>query len=344
MTITPVILHTIDPYAIEFSSGFGIRWYGLAYIIGFVAGYYIITAFSRRGLSSLKVELVSDFVFWVAIGTIVGGRLGYCVFYSPELFFQFTSDFPFWGVLFVHHGGMASHGGMIGIVVAALLFARKHKLNALHLFDLTVLGATVGIFFGRIANFINGELLGRPCARAYQWCVQFPHEILLWINESPERLKTLGPTVKLLGTETSSWNSWVDTHSWHSIEALLVSIITAVQNGNDLVSQAARQVLTPRHPSQLYEALLEGLFLFLVLLFYWRLPRKAGMVTAIFFILYAIVRIIGEQFRLPDAQIGYQLLGLTRGQWLSVGLLIVGAVLFARWKKMESPYFGGWLR
>jgi len=113
-------LHTLNPFAIHISGNFGIRWYGLAYLAGFLIGYYIILFLAKRGLSPLKPESVGDFVFTTALGAVIGGRLGYCILYSPELFTKITSSIPYWGVLAINEGGMASHGGIAGVIVACM--------------------------------------------------------------------------------------------------------------------------------------------------------------------------------------------------------------------------------
>lgn len=340
-------LHTLNPFAIHFSGNFGIRWYGLAYLAGFVIAYYIILYLAKRGLSQLKPEQVGDFVFSAALGTVVGGRLGYCLFYSPELFLKFSPAFPFWGVLAINEGGMASHGGIIGIIVASMLFARKHGISSLHLCDLTTLGGTAGIFFGRIANFVNGELVGRPVQSAIPWAVKFPQDILAWPGQDPERLSSLGNAVTKLGLPMENWQSavsrlrWNDS-SWGFVQHTLNQLVEAVQNGNQAVIAALRPLLDSRHPSQLYEAGLEGAFLFLCLTLLWRKPLKPGIIAGTFFVLYAVVRIIGEQFRMPDAQIGYQLFDLTRGQWLSIVMLILGGTALFLWSRRPVAPIGGW--
>jgi len=324
-------VHSINPYAIQLSPAFGIRWYGLAYLIGFIAAYLLFGYLARRRLTPLSPAAVSDFVFAVALGTIIGGRLGYCVFYDPKLFIKLSASFPFWGVLEIHRGGMSSHGGMIGIAMACILFGSKHKIPIFSLCDLCALAAGIGIFFGRIANFINGELVGRPCSPSLPWAVKFPQDILAWPYQAPDRLTALSSIVERLGIDREQWLSLTLQNPLSGIvETTLYRIIAAVQLGDSTMAQALGQLLTPRHPSQIYEALLEGVFLFCAMLYLWRKSRQPGVITASFFIIYSIVRIFAEQFRMPDAQIGFQWLGLTRGQWLSVALLLVGLILL--WK------------
>ncbi|RMG42264.1 MAG: prolipoprotein diacylglyceryl transferase [Candidatus Dadabacteria bacterium] len=324
-------LHTLDPFAIQFGDHFGIRWYGLAYLAGFFFSYLIIHYLIKKGRSELSPKLVSDFVFTAALGTIIGGRLGYCIFYSPDLFFEFTKSPPFWGVLAINRGGMASHGGIIGVVLACLYFGKRHSVNGLHLIDLSTLGAALGIFCGRIANFINGELVGRPCREDFIFAVKFPQDILAWPEVAYAKLYSLTPVVEKIGVKAEAWKTILSKAPYSAAAATklretLQSVLDAIQSGNLAVQQAIEPLLTPRHPSQLYAALLEGLLVFLLLVFIWRKPRKPGVITACFFIFYSIVRIFDEQFRMPDIGIGFQLWGLTRGQWLSVGLLAFGFV------------------
>lgn len=330
---------SLNPYAIQFGSSFGIRWYGLSYLAGFVVGYYVFLWLARRGRTPLRPELVGDFIFSVALGTIIGGRLGYCLFYDQSLLIKFSGIFPFWGLFEVHHGGMASHGGIVGIITACYLFARKHQLPALRLLDLAALAGGIGIFFGRIANFINGELVGRPCSPDLPWAVKFPQDIFLWPFEAPQRLYDLAPVVAKLGIPETTWRTAIE-HSPGGplVEATLSRIVSSIQAGNDSLTLALAPFLTPRHPSQLYEALLEGAFLFIAMLWLWRKPRQPGVITGSFLVLYSIVRIIGEQFRMPDPGIGFQLFGLTRGQWLSIAMLLVSSALLCFWAGRQKHH------
>lgn len=352
---TEPYLHAIDPFALQLSTilgagweSFGIRWYGLAYAAGFILGYYIILALCRRGRLLIPAEQVGDFIFWVAMGTIIGGRLGYCLFYNPELFIRFRPTLPFWGVLAVNEGGMASHGGIIGIVVACYLFARKRRVPTAHLCDLTTLGGTAGVFFGRIANFINGELVGRPSSDQVPWAVKFPQDIYLWPMQEPERLAGLKDVVAKMGISPDTWTWYVSgigrvADAAQRVEGTLARIIAEVQSGNQAVADALRPLLTPRHPSQIYEALLEGLLMFVILNLIWLRPRKPGVITGAFLSIYSIVRIIGEQFRMPDAAIGFQMFGLTRGQILSIVLFFFGLAVFLISNRLDRKAVGGWL-
>ncbi len=349
-------VHNLSPFAIQLTQNIGVRWYGLAYLAGFVCGYLSSEFMIRRGRIHLPLIKLADLVTYVAIGTLVGGRVGYCLFYSPDLITEFTGDFPFWGVLKVHKGGMASHGGIAGIALAIYIFCRQNKLEYLHILDLSVFGGSLGIFFGRIANFINGELYGREAPANLWWAVKFPQEMYLWGAGQSDKLAKLADAAIALGTvqlqnsketlNASNWSQWVqayrfDPHARYAIDVTIEKMIEAVQHGNMAVQMALAPVLTPRYPSQLIQALLEGLLVFFIMIIVWWRPRKPGVVAAFFGLNYAIARIIGEQFRMPDAQIGFQALGLTRGQWLSVVMLVI-AIGFLTWTlRRKAPRLGG---
>lgn len=340
-------VHNLDPFLIQFSESLGIRWYGLAYMFGFISGALIMIFLAKRGRHTLPAEQVTDFITYVVLGTMIGGRLGYALFYSHDLLTDFSTKFPFWGVLAVWEGGMASHGGIMGIMVASALYAKRHKQNWLHLGDLTTLGGAIGIFCGRLANFINGELAGRVVNSDVPWAVKFPTDLYRWTNYERPRLAGLVDVVKELGVAPETWNQWLGQYSTNAqaryqVSEIIDRIIAAVQNGNASIATKLQPLLDARHPSQLYEAALEGLLVFLVCFFAWRKPQKPGVVGAIFLTTYAIVRIIGEQFRMPDAHIGFQMFGLTRGQILSI-VMLLGSIVFLWWvsrRKVEK--IGGW--
>lgn len=344
------MVHDLSPFLIHFSGDLGIRWYGLSYIMGFMASYYMIGWLARRQNVGLTPQMVGDFITYGAIGVLVGGRLGYCVFYNPELFIQFRSGFPFWGVLAVNEGGMASHGGIIGLVLATTVFAIRNGLSQLYLYDLIAIVGPIGIFFGRIANFINGELVGRVASPDFKYAVKFPQDIFLWPKNEMAKLPSLGEVVSHIpGYSKEQWLEWVDKFrtdqvSREAINNGLYKIIDAIQSGNVAVKEAITPLLDARHPSQLYAAATEGVILFLCLFILWYKPRRPGVVGAWFVILYAIGRISNEQFRLPDDHIGYQLFGLTRGQWLSIGMLAVGFILLFMWNKRDRLPTPGWGR
>ena len=257
----PIIAYpAIDPVALEIGP-FALRWYALAYVASLLLGWRYLIALARLPGSVLHRRDVDDFLLWATLGVILGGRLGYAAFYQSAYFAAHPLE-----ILMVWQGGMSFHGGLIGVIVAIIAFARLRGLSLLGLGDLVACAAPIGLFLGRLANFINGELYGR--ASEAPWAMVFP------------------------------------------------------AGG-----------LAPRHPSQLYEALFEGVVLFIVL---WQLSRimalreRHGFLAGVFLAGYAIARAIGETFREPDAHIGYLAGGATMGQILSVPVLAVGLYLIAR--------------
>ena len=313
-------LHDIDPIAV-----WPIRWYGLSYLAGFVLGFLVIRHVVRVGNSSLRVESVGNLAVACALGVMIGARLGYVLFYQQSLLWTFDGRLPFWGLLAVNRGGMSSHGGMVGVVIAIWLYARANKHDWAHVLDLAALAAPLGLFFGRLANFVNGELYGRQCSESFRWAVKFPQEILAWDRQ---RLAWLDEVLTLLPPS-------------NSLDEALQQTIIAVQNGNQQVASALAPLLTPRHPSQIYEAILEGLLLFVVLAVIWLKPRKPLMICGSFAVVYAIFRIAVEQFRQPDHDLGFEWLGLTRGQWLSIGLLLAGVLVLAVSRRRKGEPMGG---
>ena len=341
------MVHDLSPFLWRIHGEFGIRWYGLSYMVGFITVYFVIRWLADKQRAGLTTEMVGDFITYGAFGTLIGGRLGYCLFYSPDLFQSFRSTFPFWGVLAVNEGGMASHGGIIGIAVATLLFARKHGLSSLYLLDLVAMAGPLGVIYGRLANFVNGELVGRPADPTFPLAVKFPQDILNWPNEDLAKLTSLSDIVEKMGVAREKWLQWLDTYrmdsqSRQSIYETLNGIIHEIQNGNSAIKTLIEPLLTPRHPSQLYAALTEGVITFLVLFFLWKSPRRTGFISGCFIICYAVMRIFNEQFRMPDVQIGFQWLGLTRGQWLSVVMLIIGLGLAFFWSRTSGKVVEGW--
>ncbi len=301
-------LHTLSPFIWEIRPGFGLRWYGFAYVLAFAVGYWLYTWLSKRGYSELPPEKVGDFITWGAVfGVMLGGRLGHMLFYDfnawrhdPLLFFR------------VWEGGMASHGGMIGLILFTLFYARKHRLSWTSIGDNLCVVAPVGLFFGRVANFINGELYGHPTT--VSWAVQFPKELL---DERALAERALDASVQI--------DSHYDT----------VGAIIDASRHDPRIVEMLRTLLPPRHPSQIYEACLEGLVLFCALWFLRtkvRVPR--GVITGAFFVLYALLRIFGEIFRVPDAPLTGP---FTRGQFLSLFFVAIGAA-FIVWGVRTRQY------
>ncbi len=289
-------VHDLSPFLLQFGNGIGLRWYGLAYVAAFVVAYWLYVWLAKRGYSDLAPSEVGDFITGVALfGVILGGRLGYMLFYDWAAFSANPLViFKFWD------GGMSSHGGMLGVVIFTFIYARRKRMSWLNIGDNLVVTAPIGLFFGRCANFINGELYGRVAS--VPWAMQFPKELY---DAPPE-------TVQLALTEAQTINP-----RWTTISDI-------VENAR--LSPALREqlagTLSPRHPSQIYEAFLEGAVLFAILWFLrTRLRVPNGVLTGTFFIAYAILRIIAEMFREPDAPLT---LALTRGQFLSLFLILLG--------------------
>lgn len=292
-------LHDLSPYIVRFPNGMGLHWYGLAYVLSFLLGGWLYRWLAERGYTDLPPGQVADFICWAAVfGVMLGGRLGWVLFYLlPQEGFAAVRADPL--VFFrVWEGGMASHGGIIGLVLFTLYWAKRHRVSWTSIGDCLVVVAPIGLFIVRLANFINGELYGRAAGApggpaSVPWAMLFPGE--------------LGP------------------------DAPPLDLI----RHDEAVRAHLREILPPRHPSQLYEALLEGVVLFAVLWFMrtrCRVPR--GVLTGTFFILYAVLRIIGEMFREPDPS--WQIGPISAGQFLSFFLVFIGlAFLVSGWRRKE---------
>jgi phosphatidylglycerol:prolipoprotein diacylglycerol transferase len=248
--------NNFDPVAFQIFS-LEIRWYSLAYIIGISSGW----VYCKKKLIKDQniLDIFDDYITYLIIGIILGGRIGYALFYNLEYYLSNPIE-----ILMVWNGGMSFHGGLIGVIIASRLFSSKHKKNQFIFLDLVALSAPIGIFFGRIANFMNSELYGR--ATDIPWSVQF---------------------------------SLIDS--------------------------------TRRHPSQLYEAFLEGVILFFILNYFFRKNylKKPGKISALFLIFYSLFRFFVEYFRVPDSHVGYLILNLTLGQLISIVFLIIGTLILS---------------
>ncbi len=353
-------VHDLSPFLVRFSDSLGLSWYGLAYFSAFLVGGLLLFTLTRREQSIIQPQQIPGYLTAVVFGTLIGGRLGYALLYSPNLLWETTTSPPYWRLLKVWEGGLASHGGILGLALGTLLYSRRHRLKWRSLIDLATLGGSVGIFFGRIANFINGELFGRKASPELTWAVKFPQEILAWPNHDLRPglglpleqavLPRLTPAVTELGTlAPEKWQQWLSelprlprepSYIAQGLEAgflkVIREIIAAVQEGNQAVIDALSPQLTPRYPSQLIEAGLEGLMVLLAVVVFWRKPRKPGVIASFWLITYSIARIVAEQFRLPDAQIGFQLWDLTRGQWLSISTLVIGCGFYYFFQKQST--------
>src|SRR5471030_1795957 len=267
MPFLMIAFPVFNPIAIAIGP-IAIRWYALAYIGGIVLGWIYARALLKNeklwgGPAPISLPQLDDFILWVTVGIILGGRTGYVLFYNLPFFIAHPAEiFELW------KGGMSFHGGFLGCVAAVILFCRKNELPILSLGDITTAVGPIGLFLGRLANFINSELWGRAADSSVPWAIVFP-------------------------------------------------------NGGPV----------PRHPSQLYEAALEGLLLLLVLALLMRAGalKRPGMIIGCFAVVYAIARTTSEFFREPDAQLGFLWGGMTMGMLLSMPLFLagVGLIMYA---------------
>ncbi len=248
-----MLINNFDPVAIEIFS-LEIRWYSLSYVAGILIGWYL----AKRFLVNKNIyDRFDDYITYVIIGLILGGRLGYVLFYNFDFYISNPLE-----ILKLWHGGMSFHGGVLGIIIASILFAKKNQDDVFEYLDVVALVSPIGIFFGRLANFINSELYGS-------------------ITNVP----------------------WA---------------VTFIQIDN-----------LPRHPSQLYEGLFEGLILFLILIYFKnKFLKKPGLISGLFLIFYSIFRFFVEFYRVPDEQLGYIFLNLSMGQVISLIFMLSGLILF----------------
>jgi phosphatidylglycerol:prolipoprotein diacylglycerol transferase len=300
-------VHDLDPIIFRIYDSVGPRWYGLAYVLAFLCSYLLLRVLSKMRYADLPVAKVGDFITGCALfGVIIGGRLGYVFFYNPGMLRE-----P-WSILKVWQGGMSSHGGMMGVLLFALYYTRRHKISWLNLGDNLVVTAPLGLFFGRCANFINGELYGR--ATNVPWAMQFPKELLDHGAKGEDAVAACAQIDPALTTP----------------EAIVAAVHREPQ-----IKEVLRSILTPRHPSQLYEAFFEGIVLFAILWFVRRRIRQPnGVLIGLFFICYAIFRIVIERFREPDATL---IVGFTRGQFFSFFLVAIG-IAFIVAAKMRPTF------
>ena len=260
-----MFINNFDPVAFQIMS-FEIRWYSLAYIAGIIIGWLLCKKILIQ--KSDINEKFDDYITYLVIGIIIGGRLGYIIFYNFSYYIN-----NFFDIFKVWEGGMSFHGGLIGIIVASILFSKKHNQDSFLYMDLVSLVAPIGIFFGRLANFINSELYGTPTD--IPWAVTFIQ---------------------------------VDNLS--------------------------------RHPSQLYEAILEGVILFIILMYFKNKDylKKPGLISGLFLIFYSIFRFFIEFVRVPDEQLGYLIFELSMGQIISLIFFVIGIILFYLKNENKQTY------
>lgn len=322
-------VHHLDPFVVRFSEGFGIRWYGLAYLVGFLVGWMVLRWMSRTGRALIKPEHVADFVTAMIVGVLVGGRIGHAIFYDRSLLTTFTSTPPFWELLAIHHGGMSSHGGIIGVIVACIWFGRRHGILPWHLVDLMAFLCMLGLGLGRVANFINGELWGRPLPQSMRsdppwWSVKYPEEVLLKSFDQ-SRLAPLGQYV---------------ADQWPSDKPLAQVIFEQASQGRAVVIEHLGPLLTPHWPSQIFQAITDGVILPIVLVIVWWKPRVPGVVGAWFIITYGAMRFVTEQFREPDDGV-FTIEGITLPMMLSVAMVAAGVAILATVGRRDVPRLGG---
>lgn len=308
-------IHHLDPVLLNIpGTPLAVRWYGLAYVAGFLLGYLLLLWLSRRKLYCVPPEKLGDFITAICIfGVLVGGRLGEFFFYwLPENGWSGFCTDPLW-VFRVWEGGMTSHGGIIAVLLVAIWYASKHKLSLPAVCDGLAIVCPIGLFFGRVANFINGELYGRPAPDS-PLAMKFPLELLTLPPEG--QIQAYAAVEHAAGAPLPTLTQGNET---------LFDAILRLTRESPAVRDALGQYLTPRYPSQLFEALGEGLLLFLILIALrlgWK-NAPVGIFSALFCFLYAAARIATECYREPDVDTWH---GITRGQYLSFGVILLGAL------------------
>ncbi len=345
-------LHDLSPFLIKFSDSLGLRWYGLAYAAGFFVAYQILRWLARRGFTPIPQHRIADAMLMLVAGVIIGGRVGYVLIYERHLLTEFNSSFPWWGALALNRGGMAYHGGLVGVMAAGWLISRGFRDETgvrrgaspwRHVMDLLALACTIGLGLGRIANFINGELLAKIVAQPGQpapwWSVKFPQEL---IADHRDVVRT--PEQDAALTDLFSTYAPGEATYYASAEKLITRLQAGGETGHK-IAQLLDQLLSARHPSQLYQAFYEGVVLTIVLWLIARTPRLPGVLGCWFLIVYGLLRIAAEVVRLPDTQfVQGRPLGMSRGQWLSAAMVVGGGVVLAWIVTKGGPKMGGWKR
>lgn len=329
-------VHHLDPIILQFTEGIALRWYGLSYLAGFFGGYVLLKYLAQRKLWVLAPAKTADFIAAAALlGVFVGGRLGYILFYQiPRDGWASVLNDPL--VVFrVWDGGMASHGGILGLVLFTFYYSWRHKVSWTGLGDGLCVVSPIGIFFGRMANFINGELYGRVTS-GVPWAVKFPSAFLDWKSPEASRFEEALAAAAEVDPDLRRTFEMMGGDGGLSVErpAYYQQLLEAARE-SEPVREAIGEFLEARHPSQIYEGILEGAAVFGILWFVRiRYPRAPhGLLTGLFFALYATGRIVAEQFREPDA--AWVIEGfLTRGQFLSLFMyLFATAFLVYAWRR-----------
>lgn len=326
MLLAAAYVHRLDPVLIDFGHGIAIRWYGLSYLAGFAIGWLLLRWMVKAGRTWITMVQLGDLLTALIIGVLVGGRVGHVLFYDQWLLMKFSSTFPWWGLLEINNGGMSSHGGIIGVILACLWCGRKFKVTPWHLLDLAALACGPGLGMGRLANFINGELPGKLLPAAMQanppwWSVKFPSEAL-----EPEFLNR--PEVQALRPPGVA------------LDDLGILLHRAILNRDPGLGEAAVQLLPARYPSQLLQALTDGVILVAVLVLVWWRPRKPGVVAGWFTLTYGVLRMTTEQLRVPDLD-PFTIRGVTLPMSLSVTMIVGGFVLITWASQRPSAKTGG---
>lgn len=322
-------VHNIDPVIFSISDAIKLRWYGMAYLLAFLVGFLLLQRLGNKKLWVLPGEKASDFITLAAIfGVFLGGRIGNIIFYQWD---QFVGD-PLM-IFRVWEGGMASHGGILGLMIFTLVYAYMKKVSWTGLGDGLCVVAPLGIMFGRLANFINGELYGRV-DQTYGWAMKFPNA--LFDSKAPESAN-LTAAKDLAAHHDPNYASYKNEleslyrnneHEQYSSLANQHSVrLNESIRDNEVVRDAIGNLLEPRYPSQLFQAAGEGLGLFLILFItrmsFRRIPH--GVLTGMFFVFYAIFRITMENFRQQETD-DVALFGtdFTMGQFLSLFMILIG--------------------
>jgi phosphatidylglycerol:prolipoprotein diacylglycerol transferase len=338
-------LHDMSPFALKVwhsadGADYGIRWYGISYMAGFLAAYFILKHLARTGWLRIPVDRVQDLVLNCCIwGVLLGGRLGYILFYDPGALTDFSAHFPFWSVLKVWQGGMSAHGGVIGVILVLYFWSRKNKYATINLGDAACRVVPLGLLFGRLANFVNGELYGAKTTVA--WAVKFPTELSAPTNGriDPALARDLPLLLARIQSHIDAAMAKIgfatfDLQGPSTVTQIVQSPRAALPAGTPPatvaeISTATRHdleaFLPARHPSQLYEAALEGAVLFLICWFVGRYFKKDGMASGAFLTFYPIMRIICEQYRIgsdPPQWLAWT--HLSQGINLSIVMFLAG--------------------
>ena len=344
------MLLAFDPFVLRVFSDFGVRWYGLIYWLCLGSSFLLLRWIAPRQNLGLTSEMVFNFLMSMTLGSLIGGRLGYCLLYDPTLLWKFREALPFWGLLALNEGGLSIYGAMIGAWIAAALYSWKYRLSLPYLLDLTSLVGALQIIWMRLGNFLNGEILGRECTESPQYCFRFPQEVLTWPTNHPEKLLKLG-SVMQAGQLFSDqeWQSLIQGLDMNSaslrlekLEDLIEKLVLEVQQGNLALRESLAPLLTLRFPVQLAGAALEGVLVFLILFIMWHRPRRSGVITGLFLTVYSLTRFFLEFYREPDLQVGYLFYSVTLGQILSVIFFLLGFWYLSFYGRRDAVVKPGW--